>query len=36
VSGQAPHVEESAGYLTVTVPSILEHEVVAVDLADAR
>jgi hypothetical protein len=32
VSGQTPQVAESAGYLTVTVPSILEHEVVAVDL----
>jgi hypothetical protein len=32
VSGQAPRADESGGYLTVTVPSILEHEVVAVDL----
>jgi hypothetical protein len=32
VSGQPPRVEESGGYLTVFVPSILEHEVVAVDL----
>jgi hypothetical protein len=32
VSGQTPRVDESGGYLTVTVPSILEHEVVAVDL----
>jgi hypothetical protein len=32
VAGQTPHIAESAGYLTVTVPSVLEHEVVAVDL----
>jgi len=32
VSGQSPRADESGGYLTVTVPSILEHEVVAVDL----
>jgi Hypothetical glycosyl hydrolase 6/Beta-galactosidase trimerisation domain len=32
VSKQSPHVEESNGHLTVTVPSVLEHEVVAVDL----
>jgi hypothetical protein len=31
VSGETPHVEASGGYLTVTVPSVLEHEVVAVD-----
>jgi hypothetical protein len=32
VSGQVPHEEESDGFLTVIVPSILEHEVVAIDL----
>jgi len=32
VAGQSPRVDQSGGYLTVTVPSILEHEVVAVDL----
>ncbi len=32
VSGQAPRVEQSAGHLTLTVPSILDHEVVAIDL----
>ncbi len=32
VSKHSPHVDESNGHLTVTVPSILEHEVVAVDL----
>jgi hypothetical protein len=32
VSGQAPRVEEAAGYVTLTVPSILVHEVVAIDL----
>lgn len=32
VSGRAPRVEESAGYLSLTVPSILAHEVVAIDL----
>jgi len=32
VSRQPPRVDESGGYLTVTVPSILEHEVIAVDL----
>jgi hypothetical protein len=32
VSGQTPRVEEAGGYLTLTVPSILYHEVVAVDV----
>jgi hypothetical protein len=32
VSGQAPRVEESAGHLSLTVPSVLIHEVVAIDL----
>ena len=32
VSGQTPRVEESGGSLTLTVPSILIHEVVAIDL----
>ena len=32
VSGQTPRVELSVGRLNVTVPSILDHEVVAVDL----
>jgi hypothetical protein len=33
VSGKPLRVEESAGYLTVTVPTILDHEVIAIDLA---
>lgn len=32
VSGKTPAHQESAGYLTLTVPAILDHEVVAVDL----
>jgi Hypothetical glycosyl hydrolase 6/Beta-galactosidase trimerisation domain len=32
VSGQPPRVEEAAGHVTVTVPSVLDHEVVAIDL----
>ncbi len=32
VSGREPRVEEAAGALTVTVPSVLDHEVVAIDL----
>ena len=32
VSGQAPRFEETAGYVTLTVPSILYHEVVAVEV----
>jgi hypothetical protein len=32
VAGQSPRVEASGGYLTVLVPSILDHEVVAIDL----
>jgi hypothetical protein len=31
-AGRAPRVQESAGAITVTVPSILDHEVVAIDL----
>ncbi|MBI2929906.1 MAG: beta-galactosidase trimerization domain-containing protein [Verrucomicrobia bacterium] len=31
-SGRAPRAEKSAEYVTVTVPSILAHEVVAIDL----
>jgi hypothetical protein len=32
VGGKSPRVEESPGYLEVIVPTILDHEVVAVDL----
>src|SRR5205085_12579603 len=32
VSGAVPAARESAGWLSVTVPSVLDHEVVAVDL----
>jgi len=32
VSGQQPRVQESNGSLSLTVPSILDHEVVAIDL----
>ncbi len=32
VPGESPRVDESGGSVTVTVPSILEHQVVAVDL----
>jgi hypothetical protein len=32
MSGQSPRVEEDAGHVTVTVPSVLDHEVVAIDL----
>jgi hypothetical protein len=32
VGGATPRVEEAAGYLTLTVPDILAHEVVAIDL----
>ena len=31
-SGSAPRVVESAGRLALTVPSILDHEVIAIDL----
>jgi hypothetical protein len=31
-AGVAPRVQESAGVITVTVPSVLDHEVVAIDL----
>ncbi len=31
-AGRAPRVQESAGAITLTVPSILDHEVVAIDL----
>ncbi len=33
VAELAPHADESSGYLEVTVPSILDHEVVAIDLS---
>lgn len=33
VNGQPVRVEESAGYVAVTVPTILAHEVIAIDLA---
>jgi hypothetical protein len=33
VAEQVPHADESGGYLEVTVPSILDHEVVAIDLS---
>jgi hypothetical protein len=33
VSGQAPRVQEANGVVTLTVPSILDHEVVAIDLS---
>jgi hypothetical protein len=32
VGGTGPAAVESAGWLTVTVPSVLDHEVLAVDL----
>jgi len=32
VSGQTPRFDESAGSLAVVVPSVLDHEVVAIDL----
>ena len=32
VSGQAPRVQEANGTVTLTIPSILDHEVVAIDL----
>jgi hypothetical protein len=32
MSGQTPPTEQAAGAVTVTVPSILDHEIVAVDL----
>jgi hypothetical protein len=32
VAGGSPHVREVAGSLTLTVPSIAVHEVVAIDL----
>jgi len=32
VSGQTPRVGQAAGYVTLTVPSILYHEVVAVEV----
>jgi len=32
VAGGSPQVQEAAGYLTLTVPSIDVHEVVAIDL----
>jgi hypothetical protein len=32
VSGVTPRVEEASGSITLTIPSILEHEVIAIDL----
>ena len=32
VAGQSPRVRETAGEVHLTVPSILDHEVVAIDL----
>jgi len=32
VAGTTPRTTESDGWLTVAVPSVLDHEVVAVDL----
>jgi hypothetical protein len=32
VGSTMPRTDEANGYLTVTVPSILDHEVIAVDL----
>jgi len=32
VSGKSPRVEKTTGFITVIVPSILDHEVVAIDL----
>jgi hypothetical protein len=31
-AGASPRVERSTGYLNITVPSILDHEIVAIDL----
>jgi len=31
VSGQIPHVQQSKGQIRLTIPSILDHEVVAID-----
>jgi hypothetical protein len=31
-AGVAPRVQESAGVISVTMPSVLDHEVVAIDL----
>jgi len=33
VAGTAPRTEEAAGALIVTVPSVRDHEVVAVDVS---
>jgi hypothetical protein len=32
VSKQAPRVQDSNGVVTLTIPSIVDHEVVAIDL----
>jgi hypothetical protein len=32
VSGQTPRVQVSGGSITLTIPSILDHEVVAIDV----
>jgi len=31
-SGESPHTNEAAGVLTVWVPSILDHEIIAIDI----
>jgi hypothetical protein len=33
VAGASPAVQRTAGYIELTVPSILDHEVIAIDLA---
>jgi hypothetical protein len=35
VDARAPRVEQSSGYVDVTVPAILDHEVVAIDFTNA-
>jgi len=32
VAGTVPRVDDTAGALTVTVPAVLDHEVIAVDV----
>ena len=32
VSGKTPHVERANGHLNIIVPSVVDHEVVAIDL----
>jgi hypothetical protein len=36
VGATVPHARETNGYVTVTVPSILDHEVIAIDLWPSR